>query len=69
MGVVNIQNWSSGKFQDISREMHSNGLDIMAVTQTNLKGKVIEEDGSFLFLGKGRSKWDRLGGGIGMIIN
>ena len=69
IGLINVRSWKKGKFQDVTSEMGRNGLDILTVTQTNLRGKVTTNDGDYTFLGKGRENMSRAGGGVGIIYN
>ena len=50
--------WNVGKHHDIANEMEENNLDVMAVTQTNLRGNIDEISGNFRFIGKG---WEHIG--------
>lgn len=68
---MNIRNLGKGKFEDIVHEMDSVGLDMLVVTQTTLRGNVMEVDeiDNYKFIGKGREKIKRSGGGVGIIYN
>ena len=53
-----------GKLGEISKEMEKSGIDLLAVTQTNLRGNINEVFNEYRMLGKGRDKFSRQGGGV-----
>ena len=48
--------------------MEKNELDILAIVQTNMREELTKEDNKFKIVCKGRSKFQRQGGGLGVII-
>ena len=48
-------------------EMKSLDIDILAITQTTLRGEVQENFQEYSMIGKGREKFARQGGGVGII--
>ena len=68
MGLLNVRSWKKGKFEDMCTEMMETKLDVMAVTQTTLRGDVVENYRACDFVGKGRNKMERLGGGGGKLL-
>ena len=48
-------------------EMKSSDIDILAITQTTLRGEVQENFQEYSMIGKGREKFARQGGGVGII--
>ena len=65
---MNVENWKPGKLEEIIGEMKENCVDILGVTQTTLRGEVNESYDGFVFIGKGRKKQTRNGGGVGVIF-
>ena len=68
LGLINVQSWKKGKFEEVIREMKENQLDILGVTQTTLRGEINHSHDDFHFAGKGRVKQTRAGGGVGIIF-
>ena len=62
MGLVNVRSWKSGKLGDVCEEMKRCNLDVLAVTQTTLRGDVSEGYKGYSFIGKGRKNMTRMGG-------
>ena len=64
VGLVNVRSWKGGKLSDVCEEMKRSRTDVLAVTQTTLRGDVSEEYEGYKFLGKGRKNMTKLGGGL-----
>ena len=69
VGLLNVRSWKCGKLGDICEAMINTNMDVLAVTQTTLRGEVMESHQGFKFLGKGRRDKVRMGGGVGVIVN
>ena len=67
-GCVNVRGWGVGKLEDMSTEMYEWGMDVVALTETHLRERVNECSEQYQMIGKGRSKWLKQGGGIGVMI-
>ena len=63
-----MRSWKKGRFEVICNEMKENNLEILALTQTNLRGDVVKHHQGYKLIGKGRDKYPRQGGGIGVIF-
>ena len=60
--------WGVGKYEDMCREIHGWGVDVLGVTETKLREHIENENHLYRYVGKGRSKWTMSGGGIGFLI-
>ena len=69
VGLINVRSWKEGKVNDIVKEMSSVDLHNLAVTQTTLRDEVSQNLDGYRFLGKGRVNMNRMGGGVGVIVN
>ena len=67
--MINVRNWSVGKIGELGMQMEENGMDFLAVTQTNLRDGIEVEWGKFKFKGMGRRLMKKGGGGIGILYN
>ena len=65
---MNVRSWNTGKFEDVCDEMKKNDLDFLAIVQTNMREEITKENDEFKIICKGRSKFQRQGGGLGIII-
>ena len=63
-----MRSWTIGKFEDICREMKDWEIDVLSVVQTNLREDFKKETSEFMMIGKGRSKFEKQGGGLGIIV-
>ncbi len=65
---MNVRGWGNGKLEDISCEMNEWDVDVVGVTETQLRERLEKESDEYFMLNKGRSKWKKSGGGVGMMI-
>ena len=49
-------------------EMEKTGINLLAITQTTLRGDINENFNDYRMLGKGRKNFSKLGGGVGLIF-
>ena len=68
VGCLNVRGWHEGKIEDLSMELYEWGMDVMAVTETQLRERVDMCCDRYRMIGKGRSKWMKRGGGVGILI-
>ena len=68
MGCINVRGWNLGKFKGLSDECREWNIDVIGVTETNLRGEVDREDEFFKFIGKGRERISKKGGGVGIMV-
>ena len=68
IGCINIRGFTLGKFEDVCTELKDSDLDIIGLTETQLREVCARENESFRFIGKGRSKQVRQGGGVGLLV-
>ena len=52
--MINARNWGVGKVGELGMQMEENGMDFLAVTQTNMREGIEVEWGNFKFKGLGR---------------
>ena len=64
-GCFDVKGWYEGKIEDLSMKQYEWGMDIMAVTETQLRERVDMCCDKHRMIGNGRSKWMKRGGGIG----
>lgn len=53
---------------DLSKELHVWGMDVIGITETKLRERVELYTENHRMIGKGRSKWKKKGGGVGIIV-
>ena len=53
---------------DLSRELSEWNVDVLGVTETQLRERVELKSDSYCMIGKGRSKQQRKGGGVGVLV-
>ena len=68
IGCVNTQGWGVGKWEMIEKEMVDHEIEILAVTETQCREEAVVERQEFRAVMKGRSKMERKGGGVGIIV-
>ena len=68
MGLVNVRGWNVGKMEDLSREMNAWNIDVLGVTETQMRERIELTSETYRMIGKGRSKQTRKGGGIGVLV-
>ena len=61
--MVNVRNWGVGKLGDLCMQMEENGMDFLAVSQTNMRDEVDQQWGDYNFKGRGRKDMKKGGGG------
>ena len=54
VGCLNVRGWYEGKIEDLSMELYKLGMDIMAVTETQLRERVDMCCNKHRMVGKGR---------------
>ena len=68
IGCVNVRGWKTGKFVDLTEELHAWDFDVIGITQTCLRERVSFENEEYKMINKGRSKMTKAGGGVGMVF-
>ena len=68
LGCINVRGWGGGKFEDMSEVLNEWNFDIVGVTETQLREKVTECGEKYDMIGKGRSKWQKKRGGVGVLV-
>ena len=63
-----MNGWGVGKLDDICREMSEWDFDVFGVTETQLRERCEIENDGYRMIGKGRSNWEKRGGGVVIII-
>ena len=61
---MNVRGWDVGKMEDLSREMNEWNIDVVCVTETQLRDRTELIGERYSMIGKGRSKQQRKGGGV-----
>ena len=64
---VNVRGWGVSKLEDMSKEMSEWNIDIVGVTETQLRDDVKVEGSEYIMLGKGRKKQEKRGGGVALL--
>ena len=54
--------------QDLSKELNEWEMDVIGITETQMREKVELKSESYRMIGKGRSKWKKKGGGVGIMV-
>ena len=67
IGCLNVRGWGIGKLDDLSRELNEWNLDIVGLTETHLRDRVLEEGFDYVMVCKGRCKQERMGGGVALL--
>ena len=65
---MNVNGWGLGLLEDLSRELNEWELDVIGVTETQLRERVEMRNENYKMIGKGRSKWRKKGGGVGILV-
>ncbi len=68
LGCINVNGFGLGKMEDMNVVMHEGKFDIVGVTETHLRENIPIIDEKYKMFVKGRSKWGKKGGGIGLIV-
>ena len=68
MGCVNVRGWNVEKMEDLSREMNDWMIDVVGLTETQLRERVELNSREYRMIGKGRSKQQKKGGGVGVLV-
>ena len=56
------------KLEDLSKELQEWSLDVVGITETQMREKVEWETKQYRMIGKGRSKNLKKGGGVGFLV-
>ena len=67
IGHLNLRS-GKGKWEDLDHLLNEQDMEIFGVTETHLKGRVEKELEHYSLLGKGREKWIKQGGGVGILV-
>ena len=68
MGQMNVRGLGLGKYEDMCKELEEQYMDVVAVTETHLRGNGCLRSGKYKLVYKGRSKQQTIGGGVGIIV-
>jgi len=68
VGQINVRGLGIGKHEDICKELEEQRMDVVAITETHLRGSGCLRSGKYELVYKGRSKQQTKGGGVGIII-
>ena len=64
---MNVRGWGIGKFEDVCRELNEWRMDLVGITETHLRDAVRMEGSEYVMIGKGRTRQEKLGGGIAVL--
>ena len=67
-GCLNVHGWNVGKLEDLSRELKEWEIDVVGITETQMREEVELDYNDYRMVGKGRSKCKKKGGGVGVIV-
>ncbi|KAF2348161.1 Ribonuclease H domain, partial [Trinorchestia longiramus] len=69
-GCINVRGWKVGKFDDLAEEFENGRLDCLGVVETQMRDRVrlVSKENKYQVIGKGRVKWQKKGGGVGLIV-
>ncbi|KAG0720262.1 hypothetical protein GWK47_048876 [Chionoecetes opilio] len=68
MGCVNVRGWNVEKMEDLSREMNEWNIDVVGVTETQMRERIELRSETYSMIGKGRSKQQKKAGGVGVLV-
>ena len=67
IGCLNVRGWGVGKFADACKELSQWKLDMVGMTETQLRDAVRMEEDEYVMIGKGRRKQEKHGGGVALL--
>ena len=70
LGCLNVNGMNVGKLEDVMHECSEWNIDVMGVTETHMRDvlEVIDQERKYKFIGKGRRKQSRKGGGVAVMF-
>jgi len=60
---------SQGKYELLENECEEWHFEVVGITETNLRETISWEGEKYKFIGKGRSSWEKRGGGVALLIS
>ncbi len=68
VGLINIRGLGLGKYEDLCKELEAHQMDIVGVTETQMRENGCLRSGKYEMFYKGRKKQQTKGGGVGVIV-
>ena len=65
---MNVNGWNVGSWEDVCKELNEWDIDLVGVSETQLRERIELDDEYYKMIGSGRSKCKKRGGGVGVIV-